>query len=131
MQGGKPQDILDRLGFWGAVRVVWRAIPWPFRLLVFPHFLLLYSGFFKRCTNLDEVRAMHLDYYDKSRVFRPFRPRFHVIKGALLPLVTPPSDVAVRDAAKTVRHVAWMPNRTRPQSESSIQGQPWVPAKEA
>lgn len=118
MQGCKPANLADRLGWWGVTKVVWQAIPWQFRMFVFLHFLSVYRRLFKRCTNLDEVRAVHIDYYHKSRVFRIFRPRFHIIKRALLPLVVTPSDVAVRERAKTVRPVAWFPRDSKqPQQE--------------
>ena len=116
MQGCKRTSFLDRLGWWGVMRVVWKAIPWQFRVFVFPHFLYVYGHFFKICTNLDEVRGMHSDYYHKSWVFKIFRPRFHMIKRALLPLDMTHSDVAVREAAKIVRPVAWIPKEAKVQS---------------
>jgi hypothetical protein len=113
MQGCKHVSYVDRLGLWGVARVVWKAIPWQFRVFAFLHFLSVYRRLFKICTSLDEVRCMHTDYYHKFRVFRLYRPRFHVIKKALLPLDLTPSDVAVREAAQKVRPVAWIPSETK------------------
>ena len=82
-------------------------------MFTFPYFLYVYRRLLETCTSLDEVRVMHSDYYHESRAFRIFRPRFHVIKKALLPLDVTASDVAVREASKTVRPIAWIPTKTK------------------
>ena len=113
MQGRGRTDLATRLGWWGVVRVVWRAIPWQYRLLVFPYFWSVYRGLFKACACLDEVRLVHIDLYQNSLVFRMFRPRFRMIKRALLPLDVTPSHRVVREAAETVRHTAYVRKVTK------------------
>ena len=86
MQGRSQLSLAARLGKWGIVKVVWHSIPWQFRLFVFPYDLFIYGRFLAESTTVDEVRLMHADYCHASRVFRLVRPRFHIVKRALLSL---------------------------------------------
>jgi hypothetical protein len=87
MEGCKRLSFSQRLGWWKIIRIVWCAIPWQFRLFVFPYCLLVYRRFLTESTNLDEVRSMHIDKCCQSRVFGLFRPRFHLVEKSLLSLV--------------------------------------------
>ena len=83
------------------MRVVWRAIPWQFRPFVFPYCLFVYNRFLTDSTSVDDVRAMHIEHCYESRVFRFVRPRFHVIRRALISLDAKLSDHTVRETATT------------------------------
>jgi len=102
MQEPKRLSFSERLGWWGVMRVVWCAIPWRFRLFVSPYCLFVYRGFLANCTDVDEVKSMHIEHCYESRVFRLFRPRFRIIKRALLSLDMEPADQTVQKAATTV-----------------------------
>jgi len=102
MQECKRLSFSDHLGHWGLIRVVWSAIPWRFRLFVFPYCLFVYSRFLANSTDVGEVRSMHIRHCYESRIFGLFRPRFRFIKRALLSLDMEPADQAVQEAATTV-----------------------------
>jgi len=94
MQECKRLSFSERLGRWGVMRLVWCAIPWLFRPFVFPYCLFVYRRFLADSTDVDDVKSMHIEYCYKSRVFSLFRPRFHIIKKALLSLEVKPMDQA-------------------------------------
>ena len=86
MQGCERDSFSDRLGTWGIARVVWCAIPWQWRLFSFPYSFYVYRRILAASTNVDEARALHDDHCCDHTVFRFFRPRFHIMKRALLSL---------------------------------------------
>ena len=86
MQEPKRLSFSERLGRWGVMRVVWCAIPWAFRPFVFPYCLFVYSRFLSDSMDVDDVKSMHIEHCYESRVFRLFRPRFHLIRKALVSL---------------------------------------------
>ena len=101
MQEGMKLNFSERLGRWRIMRAVWCAIPWQFRPFVFPYCLFIYSRFLADSTSVDDVKAMHIEYCYKSGVFNLVRPRFRIIKRALVCLDTELSDHTVREAATT------------------------------
>ena len=106
MQG----SYFSRLGTGGVMRVVWHAIPWYLRWAVFPFYLSVYSRIFSECTNIDEVRVRHIELYYQSKCFKLCRPRFRLIKRALLPLDVKHEDLAIPKAISHVHPVAWEPS---------------------
>lgn len=102
MQEDRRLSLAERLGTWGAIRVVWCAIPWYFRPWVFPYCLLVYRRFLAECADVDDVKSMHIQYCYESKVFRWFRPRFHLIKGALLTLDAKPEGQAAQSLVTMV-----------------------------
>ena len=86
----KDTSFYTRLGRWGVMKVVWDAIPRPFRLLAFPYCLFVYRRLLAQSTRVSEVRTMHSALYGNSGIYRTLRPRFRVIKQALLPLESKP-----------------------------------------
>jgi len=102
MQECKRLSFSEHLGRWGMARVVWCAIPWRFRLFVFPYCLIVYSGFLANSTSVDDVRSMHIEHCYQSKMFRLFRPRFHIVKRALVCLEAEPTDQTAQEAATTV-----------------------------
>jgi hypothetical protein len=82
----KDNSFYNRLGRWRVVKLVWGAIPWQFRLLGFPYCLFVYRRLLAQSTRVSEVRTMHSSLYSNSGIYRTLRPRFRVIKQALLPL---------------------------------------------
>ena len=67
---GCNNSFAKRLGRFGVMRVVWHSIPIAYRLFVFPYCLSVYKTFLAESSNVDEVRARHIDLYHKSKVFR-------------------------------------------------------------
>ena len=118
MQGRRELSYLDRLGRRGTMRVVWRAIPWYWRLFVFPYCMFVYRKFFADCASVEDLRGMHIDHYNRSRVFRFFRPKFRLIKRALLPLNAKPMDQGVQKAVTPELPIEQIPARRRSASES-------------
>jgi len=118
MQGSRELSYLDRLGRWQAMRVVWRAIPWYRRLFVFPYCMFVYSKFLADCATIEDLRGMHIDHYNRSRTFRLLRPRFRLIKRALLPLNAKPMDQGVQKAVTPELPIEQIPARRRSASES-------------
>ena len=94
MQECKRLSFSERLGRWGIMRVVWCAIPWLFRPFAFPYCLIVYSRFLADSIDVDDVKSMHIEHCYESRVFRLFRPKFRIIRRALLFL-----DMKAKDAA--------------------------------
>ena len=90
----KDDSIYSRLGKRRVIKIVWYAIPLQFRLLAFPYCLSVYSRFLAQSSSISEVRVLHSALYSDSRLFKICRPRFHVIKQALLSL-----DIKVDDQA--------------------------------
>jgi len=88
----KDNSFYSRLGRWKVMKVVWHAIPWPFRLLAFPYSLFVYSRFLARSTRASEVKSMHVDLYRSSILFKICRPKFHIIQRTLRPLNGTPAD---------------------------------------
>lgn len=86
MRECKDGSLYNRLGKWRVMKIVWRAIPWPLRLLAFPYCLFVYRRLLARSTKVSDVREMHSALYGNSGIYRTLRPRFRVIKQALLPL---------------------------------------------
>lgn len=97
----KDNSFYCRLGRRGVVKLVWRAIPWQFRIMAFPYCLSVYSRVLAECSTVGDVRAMHSKYYGDSRLFKFFRPRFRLIRKALLPLDATSRDVAEHMAGVT------------------------------
>jgi hypothetical protein len=102
MQECERSSFSDRLGRWGVMRVVWCAIPWFFRPFVFPYCLLVYSRFLADSTDVGDVKSLHIAYCYESKAFRLFRPRFHLIKKALLSLNVSPVDQIEQEAITMV-----------------------------
>jgi len=102
------------------MRVVWRAIPWHRRLFVFPYCMFVYSKFLADCATVEDLRGMHIDHYNRSRVFRLFRPKFRLIKRALLPLNTKPMDQTVQKAVTTELPIDQIPDRRRSSTQSDV-----------
>jgi len=102
MQECKKLSFLDRLGKWGVMRVVWCAIPWLIRPFVFPYCLIVYSRFLADSIDVDDVKSMHIEYCYESNVFRLVRPRFHLVKRALLSLDVKPADQTDQEAVTMV-----------------------------
>ena len=84
MQDLRKLSFSERLGSWGIIRVVWCSIPWRFRLFAFPYCWFVYRRFMANSTNVGDLKSMHINHCYESRVFRLFRPRFHIVRGVLL-----------------------------------------------
>lgn len=74
------------------MKVVWHAIPWPFRLLAFPYGLFVYSRFLARSTKVSDVKEMHTELCRSSIIFKTCRPRFRIVQRTLRSLDAVPAD---------------------------------------
>jgi len=115
----KGNSLYNRLGRWRVMKAVWHAIPWQFRLLVFPYCLSVFSKFLAQSTSVDEVKAMHSDLYSNSVMYKLFRPRFHLIKKALVPLDAKPVDQTVSKTTTTARPIAGVPAQRQANAKSN------------
>ncbi len=114
MQECKRLSYSERLGRWGIVRVVWGAIPWRFRLFALPYCLLVYSKFFADSSSVDDVKSMHIERCYESKIFRIFRPRFRIVKRALLAMDLEAADQTVQEAVTTVLPIPEVREQQRP-----------------
>ena len=82
----RENSLYSRLGKWKVMKLLWCAIPLRFRLLAFPYCLSVYSKFLAESTSVTDVKAKHSTLYGDSKLFKLVRPRFRIIRRALLPL---------------------------------------------
>ena len=101
MSRNVQNSVGDRLGRWGVVRAVWHAIPWQFRLLSFPYYLPVYSRLLAQCDSVSALKKAHTDLYDNRTVFWFCRPRYRLLKAALLPLEVETKDETKHEGAAT------------------------------
>lgn len=104
----------------GIARVVWCAIPWWCRAFVFPYWLCVYRRFLADSANLDELRARHIGYCYSSNFIRMIRPRFYLIKVALLRLDAMPVDSAEHEPADRPSLAAWVPDQKDSNLNSTV-----------
>jgi len=97
----KENCLYSRLGMLRVMAIVWHAIPWKLRLFSFPYCFLVYRRFLARSTKASEVKSMHSELFGSSKIYKICRPRFRLIKPALLLLDVKPSDQAVHENATT------------------------------
>jgi len=76
-------SILDVLGWRRSCLVVWRASPFPWRLVTFPYGVIVYRRLFAASDTLRYLHAMHAAKYDSSHIFRMLRPRYRRIERLL------------------------------------------------
>ena len=87
-RNGTPQprtapSILDRVGWKGLCLIVWRATPFPLRIVSFFYGLAVYRGMLGASRNFSDLRILHADRYRSSRAFRVLRPRYHKVRQLL------------------------------------------------
>lgn len=79
----RKMRISEQLGPWGVVCVIWQAIPWKYRFFTFPYGYIVYRRILSESFDMVDIRDMHIDYRERSMLFRLLRPRFHAIKRSL------------------------------------------------
>ena len=120
MQGCERDSFSDRLGTWGIARVVWCAIPWQWRLFSFPYSFYVYRRLLAVSKNMDDLRANHGLHWHDHTVFRLFRPRFHIMKRALLTLNTKSVEKVVHKAPTKDLSTAQVSDRQRSTTQSKV-----------
>lgn len=83
VKGVSRRSIYDVIGWTGLVNVVWYATPHWVRILALPYGLCVYRNFLRASSNLQQLLGVHSREYMSSRLFRLFRPRYHLVKSVL------------------------------------------------
>jgi len=63
--------------------IVWRAMPFPWRLIAFPYGVLVYRRLLAASDTLRYLRAMHAKEFSSSLTFRLLRPRYRKVEHLL------------------------------------------------
>ena len=81
--------------------------------------------------DVDDVKSMHIEYCYESKAFRLFRPRFHIMKRALLSLDVKPVDQTDREAVTMVLPIPESLDDQRSTTPSKVPVEPSRSAKHA
>lgn len=76
------KTIYEKVGFPGLVDVVWHATPLPIRLVALPYGIVTYHTLLQR-HSLSGLHSAHSRMYQRSILFKLFRPRFQVAESIL------------------------------------------------
>ncbi|MCX5644014.1 MAG: hypothetical protein NTZ17_04920 [Phycisphaerae bacterium] len=76
------RSILDAVGWKRLCAIVWRAMPFPWRLIAFPYGVLVYRRLLATSDTLRYLRAMHAKECS-SLTFRLRRPRYRKVEHRL------------------------------------------------
>lgn len=77
------RSILDAIGWKRLCAIVWRAMPFPWRLIAFPYGVLVYRRLLAASDTLRYLRAMHAKEFSSSLTFRLLRPRYRKVEHLL------------------------------------------------
>jgi len=83
VKGVKRTSIYDEIGWTGLLNVVWSSTPHCIKLLALPYGLCVYGHALKTSSTLQQLLGLHTREYMSSKMFRLFRPRFHIVKNVL------------------------------------------------
>ena len=83
VKGVNRTSIYDVIGWTGLLNVVWNSTPLPIKLLAFPYGLCVYRHALKTTSTLQQLLGVHRREYMSSKMFRMFRPRFHMVRNVL------------------------------------------------
>ena len=83
VKGVKRTSIYDEIGWTGLLNVVWSSTPFYIKPLALPYGLCVYRDALKASSTLQQLLGLHTREYMSSKLFRVFRPRFHVVKHVL------------------------------------------------
>ncbi len=83
VKGVKRTSIYDEIGWTGLLNVVWNSTPLPIKLLAFPYGLCVYRHALKASSTVQQLLGLHTREYMSSKMFRMFRPRFHMVRNVL------------------------------------------------
>jgi hypothetical protein len=79
------RNIFDAIGWKRLCAIVWRAMPFPWRLIAFPYGVVVYRRLLTASDTLRYLRAMHAQEFNSSLAFRLLRPRYrkveHLLRG--------------------------------------------------
>jgi len=78
------ETMLEKIGWKRLCAIVWRATPFPLRIVSFPYNVLVYAKFLANSETQEQVCALHVQKYASSLVFRCLRPRYRQMKYLLL-----------------------------------------------
>lgn len=84
--GAEPEsypNLLEEVGWRGLVVVVWRATPFPLRLISLPYGVAVYRALLATSDSLACLHALHGDKYTSSLWFRLLRPRYRRVRPLL------------------------------------------------
>jgi len=70
-------SLLQKVGWRGLMVVVWRATPFPLRLLAFPYGVVVYRTLLAASDSVPCLQTLHREKYNSSLWFRLLRPRYH------------------------------------------------------
>jgi hypothetical protein len=70
-------SLLEEVGWRGLMMVVWRATPFPLRLIALPYGVAVYRTLLATSDSLAFLQALHSEKYAASFWFRLLRPRYH------------------------------------------------------
>jgi len=80
---GSERNIFDTVGWRRLCAIVWRAMPFPWRLIAFPYGVVVYRRLLAASDTLPYLRAMHAREFNSSRAFRVLRPRYRKVEHLL------------------------------------------------
>lgn len=79
----RKATISEQLGPWRVAWVIWKAIPWRYRFFTFPYGYVVYRRIMAQSCDVSDIRLMHINYHNRSTLFRILRPRFRTIARLL------------------------------------------------
>ncbi len=77
------EPLLSKIGITGAIRLVWKATPWPLRPIAVPYNLWVFLQFLRRSSSERELWKLHDYELIDSAVYRLICPRYTVIASLL------------------------------------------------
>jgi hypothetical protein len=83
VKGVKRTSIYDEIGWRGLLNVVWNSTPLHIKILALPYGLCVYRHALKASSTLQQLLGLHTQEYMSSKMFRLFRPRFHMVRNVL------------------------------------------------